>query len=325
MCIMARKIRGLSDEKLRRVIVLRETGSSWVKIQEEVGIDRRTAKRAYEDWERNQSREELKAARKDVAAGEFRNHLHSLIKLAESLLNTLDIPSSPNTTMSAEEVLLNLWQRDIAGEYGAYGLSGGKPETSRILRQNQMLFKSLRAHTHEKDWQTFDEWGNSWDTCIRILAKLRREARETLLNILNQKSNLTDRIVKGCGKKDAVKRMVDGVLHVVWQFLLAGKPDQQFPLVQAMPVGGGRIEVTFGQYNLTEGLIFTEADLAEQVITVCKWAAKNLCIGRKDDMVEPLMNNVNTMRKSIEELAEMLNPLKLGPMILNTRCDLCPA
>jgi len=42
-------------------------------------------------------------------------------------------------------------------------------------------------------------------------------------------------------------------------------------------------------------------------------------------MVEPLMNNVNTMRKSIEELAEMLNPLKLGPMILNTRCDLCPA
>jgi len=322
---MARKIRGLSDEKLRRVIVLRETGSSWVRIQEEVGIDRRTAKRAYEDWERNQSREELKAARKDVAAEEFRNHLHCLIKLAESLLNTLDIPSSPNTTISAEEVLLNLWQRDIAGEYGAYGLSGGKPETSRILRQNQMLFKSLRAHTHEKDWQTFDEWGNSWDTCIRILAKLRGEARETLLNILNQKSNLTDRIVKGCGEKDAVKRMVDGVLDIVWKCILAGKPDQQFPLVQAMPLGGGRIEVTFGKYNLTEGLVFTEADLAEQVITVCKWAAKNLCIGRKDDMVEPLMNNVNTMRKSIEELAEMLNPLKLGPMILNTRCDLCPA
>ena len=322
---MARKIRGLSDEKLRRVIVLRETGSSWVRIQEEVGIDRRTAKRAYEDWERNQSREELKAARKDVAAEEFRNHLHCLIKLAESLLNTLDIPSSPNTTISAEEVLLNLWQRDIAGEYGAYGLSDQKPETRRILRQNQMLFKSLRDHTHEEDWQAFNEWGNSWDTCIRVLAKLREEARKTLLNILNQKSNLTDRIVKGCGKKDAVKRMVDGVLHVVWQFILAGKPDQQFPLVQAMPLGGGRIEVTFGKYNLTEGLKFTEADLAEQVITVCKWAAKNLCIGRKDDMVEPLMNNVNTMRKSIEELAEMLNSLKLGPMILNTRCDLCPA
>ncbi len=322
---MARKIRGLSDEKLRRVIVLRETGSSWVRIQEEVGIDRRTAKRAYEDWERNQSREELKAARKDVAAEEFRNHLHCLIKLAESLLNTLDIPSSPNTTISAEEVLLNLWQRDIAGEYGAYGLSDQKPETRRILRQNQMLFKSLRDHTHEEDWQAFNEWGNSWDTCIRVLAKLREEARKTLLNILNQKSNLTDRIVKGCGKKDAVKRMVDGVLHVVWQFILAGKPDQQFPLVQAMPLGGGRIEVTFGKYNLTVGLIFTEADLAEHVITVCKWAAKNLCIVRKDDVVEPLMNNVNTMRKSIEELAEMLNSLKLGPMILNTRCDLCPA
>jgi hypothetical protein len=322
---MARKIRGLSDEKLRRVIALREAGSSWVRIQEEVGIDRRTAKRAYEDWERNQSREELKAARKDVAAEEFRNHLHCLIKLAESLLNTLDIPSSPNTTTSAEEVLLNLWQRDIVGEYGAYGLSSGKPETIRILRQNQMLFKSLRDHTHEKDWQAFNEWGNSWDTCIRVLAKLRGEARKTLLNILNQKSNLTDRIVKGCGKKDAVKRMVDGVLHVVWQFILAGKPDQQFPLVQAMPLSGGRIEVTFGKYNLTEGLVFTEADLAEQVKTVCKWAAKNLCIGRKDDMVESLMNNVNTMRKSIEELAEMLNPLKLGPMILNTRCDLCPA
>jgi len=322
---MARKIRGLSDEKLRRVIVLRETGSSWVRIQEEVGIDRRTAKRAYEDWERNQSREELKAARKDVAAEEFRNHLHCLIKLAESLLNTLDIPSSPNTTISAEEILLNLWQRDIAGEYGAYGLSDQKPETRRILRQNQMLFKSLQDHTHEEDWQAFNEWGNSWDTCIRVLAKLREEARKTLSNILNQESNLKNTLEKGCGKKDAVKRMVDGVLHVVWQCILAGKPDQQFPLVQAMPLGGGRIEVTFGKYTLTEGLIFTEADLAEQVVRVCKWATKNLCIGRKDDMVEPLMNNVNTMRKSIEELAEMLNPLKLGPMILNTRCDLCPA
>jgi len=317
--------RGLSDKELNEVIKLRQAGVSWLKIQRDTSIDRRTAKRAYENWERNQSREELKAARKDVAAEEFRNHLHCLIKLAESLINTLDIPSSPNIAINAEEVLLNLWQRDIAGEFGAYGLSGEKPETSRILRQNQILYKSLRDHTNEKDWQALNEWQNSWDASIKILAKLRKETYKTLMNILNQKTNLIDMIVNGCRKKDAVRRMVNGVLDIIWQCILAGKQDEQFPFVQTIPLSSGRIEVTFGIYHLTVGLIFTEADLAEQVVSVCKWAARNLYISREKDIVEPLTSNINTMRKSIEELAESLNPLKLGPVILNTRCNLCPA
>lgn len=42
-------------------------------------------------------------------------------------------------------------------------------------------------------------------------------------------------------------------------------------------------------------------------------------------MVESLRNEVRKMEKATGELREMLNPVKLRPMILRTRCELCPA
>jgi len=247
------------------------------------------------------------------------------------LLNTLDIPSSPNTTIGAEEVLLNLWQSNIVGEYGAYGLAEVhrnretyRPET--CLRQNQILFKSLQAHTREKmDWQALREWENAWDTCRGACAKLREETHKTLSNILNQKVELTDRIVKGSRKKDAVERMVDGVLHTVWEGILASKVDQGFPLIRAMSQGDGMTEVVFGEGRLTLGLIFTEANLAKEVVDASKWSARNLWFGIKKEMVQQLVNDVHRMRKAIEELEKRLNPLMLGPLILHSQCELCPA
>lgn len=325
--------RDVSPEELARIIRLRQIGTSWLKIQRETGIDRRIAKRAYEEWGRSQSREELKAARKDVAAEEFRNHLRSLIRLAELLVGTLDIPQPSPDPVSAKEVLRSLLQRDIAGEYEAYGEPDVpyrglaiiyRPET--LLRQNKMLFDSLKAHTQEKLewWETLDEWGKARDTCTTAQGKLTEEITKTLLNILNQKPKLTDRIVKGSGKKDAMERMVDGIVHAVWERILAGNPDQP-PLIEAISRADGMTEVLFGEHGLGLGLIFTETNLAKEVGNTCIWAAKNLCIREKENIVQLLVDNVSTMRKAIKDLTEKLNPLVLRPLILSTRCDLCPA
>ena len=82
----------LSDKELNKIIRLRQDRASWLRIQRETGIHRQTAKRAYDKWERSKSLEELKEARKDVAAQVFREHMESLVILATSLVSNLAVP-----------------------------------------------------------------------------------------------------------------------------------------------------------------------------------------------------------------------------------------
>ena len=92
--------------------------------------------------------------------------------------------------------------------------------------QNKALFESLQAHTCGKvRWQALDEREEAWDTCRKDLIKLQEEAHEVLSNILNEKSRLIDRIAKGSREKDVMKRMVEGVLYVVWDATLNQEPN----------------------------------------------------------------------------------------------------
>jgi len=275
--------RDLSHEELAKVIRLRHENASWLKIQRETGIPRRIAQRAYEQYERSQAREELKAARKEVAAEEFRTHLSLLTGFAESIVLSVCIPASAKEKRDAKEVLSMIWQRDRLHEVDfTPAIDPTERGKRRAALQNQMLFESLQAHTHGKiRWQALDEWEEAWDTCMSDLAKFREEADEVLSNILDQKPKLKDRIVKRSGKKDTIELMVDGVLRVVWSSM-SGKPDLKFPLLRVKSRSDGMTEVLFGEGNLTLGLIFTEVDLAEEVVEATKWAAKNLDIRKYD-------------------------------------------
>jgi len=317
------KRRDLSQDELTQVIRLKQAGTSWVKIQKETGINRRTAKRAYEEWEHSQSRNELKAVRKDVAAEEFRKHLQCLIKLAQSLVNALGIPG-PDEMLSGKEVLLSLWRSDIAGEYGAYGLPdvGGRFQGPEIhLRQNQMLFESLKDHTREKRWDALNEWECSWDKCIRIFGKLRKEAHKVVENILDQEEKgLLDRIEEGNKRKDPIAWMTKAMFIKIREGILDDKLDPESPIVENVARGDGTIQVRpVGIANVS--LNFTDISIAEKVAGICNWAAKNLY---KRDTFKKLADEVKTTQRKIEELQEMLNPLTLVPQILSTRCGLCP-
>jgi hypothetical protein len=312
--------RDVSPQELARVVTLRQANTTWLGIQRDTGIPRRIARKAYEQWERGQAWEELKAARQTVAAEEFRNHLYSLIKLAQLLTETLSVPKLPSERRSAEDILSNLWQSDIAGQYGAYGLPGAKVETQYIVQQNQALFKSLQTHTQEKvNWRAIGKWEDSWNRCTNALAKLEVETQEILQNILKQTPELSSRITKERGREDTVNRMLTGVLYAVWQ--LPSESDQG-SFVQVESRGGGRKAVLFGKDNHDVSLVLTEDKLVKKVVEACEWAAKNLSQG---DSVNTIDREIKTMRGNIEELRGMLNPLTLKPLIFSTRCDLCPA
>ncbi|MBA7659633.1 hypothetical protein ES703_67618 [subsurface metagenome] len=312
--------RDVSPEELARIIRLRQGDTSWLQIQRDTGVSRRIAKRAYEEWGRSQAREELKTARKEVAAEEFRIHLNLMTEFEEDIIRTVCIQSMADDKRKAKDVLDVVWQRDRLHEVDFIpAIDPTEKGRRRVRHQNQMLFESLQAHTYgEVRWQALDEWEQAWDMNREALIKLGEEANE-LPNILGPR--LTDRIVEGSRTKDPLKLMIEGVLHVVWKDGILAKPDQGFPVVEALQ-RGEFTDVTFGKRRLNLGLTFTKADLAEEVAKAGKRSAANLC---KGETALAIAEQVNVMEERIKELEEMLDPLRLRPLILSTQCKLCPA
>jgi hypothetical protein len=68
-----------------------------------------------------------------------------------------------------------------------------------------------------------------------------------------------------------------------------------------------------------------DVKLAKEALSICRWADDNLRKGLKSGLVQKLTDDVCQMQARIKELEESLDELLLRPMILLTRCDLCPA
>jgi len=318
--------RYLSHEELDQVIKLKQAGASWLKIQQGTGIPRRSAKRAYEDWQRSQSLEELKAARTQVAAQEFREHQEHLINLADALVEHLFHRVTFDETRDADKLLDDLWMKDIGEKLESLVSFRNKPEREqrRIVRQNQMLLEALKNHTREKvRWQALDEWKLAWTACVSILAELRVEAQETVANILNnQKPKVKNRIEKSKRGKDIVEEMTRGIVEAVWGGILAEKPEEGYSLIRTRPEGEETTVILFADQSSIVSIRLTENDLAGEVADICRWAAQNLCRG---DLVQQPTGLISAIQARASELEVMLDPLRLRPLILRTRCELCPA
>ena len=340
----------LTPEELDKVIKLKQIGTSWLKIQHETGISRRTAKRAYEKWKHGQSPEVLREARKDVAAKAFLDHLKSLTTLAGSLVTNLSVPHLPELmNKNAEQFFSWLWEQNLLwrGVYTSaetperYNLSQlhvytmgdsqcflmGDPQFN--ILENQLLFKCLHDHTRGEGvrWETLDEWGKARDTCAKIVPKLRKETSVVVDNFLNQEreANFLQRVKQASSEDDPVKRMAETVLKVIWQCILRDELDQVCSLFETVSHGSGTgqlIYVKFGSQTVLTITNSTNMSLAKKVTHICKLAGNNLC---KGEMVQQLHSEVRKMEKATDELRQMLNPVRLTPMILRTRCDLCPA
>jgi len=330
--------RDLTDEELNTVINLRRAASSWVKIQRETGINRRTAKHAYDRWERSKSMEELKEARKDVAAQTFREHMNSVITLAASLVGNLSVPPSlANMEKNTEQFFSCLWEQDLLLRENYIS-----PEVQDNLvriedaqsyrREKELLFESLKTHTCEEiRWEDIldNRWGKARDNCAKIIPKLRTKTSKVVNDFVNQEreANLLCNIREESVEKDPVERMAEAVLGVIWQDILEDELNQEGPrfemvsrpketsyVVYSKPPHRGEVVLAFSGD--------TSKRLAEKVTRICDLAANNL---RRGEMAGSLKDEVRTMKDATEKLREMLNPVRLTPIILRTRCDLCPA
>ena len=322
------KRKELAYDELEKVIRLKQIGTSWLKIEHETGIPRRAAKRAYEKWERSQSPQELRDARKEVAAVEFRYHIESLKSLAVFLAINSSVPSSPNM-INAGQFFSQLWQQDLLQRFSHTDEPHLlKWDSQFSFRENELLFQSLQDHIRGEEgrWSALERWKQACDNSAKVLDKLRKESRVVVTNFLKleRETNLLQMIEEKSHGRNPVERIAETVLKAIWRDILEDKLGQN--LVQMMLEGGGSqcmVRVGYETFFLFNAP--TDTTLAQKITHICNLAVSNLEKGEKSDMVKVLQNEVRIMKKASEELREMLNPVKLIPMILRTRCSLCPA
>ncbi|MCK4354377.1 MAG: hypothetical protein KAW83_03900 [Dehalococcoidia bacterium] len=324
--------RNLSPDELDRIGQLRASKTSWLKIERITGVPRQIAKREYEAWEYSQSKDELKQARIQVATDLFNKHLQQIIGLAEGLVNDIPESMTPGETRDAEVVISDILARWIPSEVKErVCLIPRQQEAERAerrsLRQNQMLFRSLRDHTREKvDWRLLEEWKGGWKTSRAAMNALHSKAEKMVWNILDkQKRSVRDKIEASGVKEDIVANMVAGVVEVVLRGANDNALEKVTQFVQTRPMTEGRGLIVFGELGSATRVELADFDLAEDVAEICRWAANNLSIEERDQHISWYRDGIEAMKEAVQKLEDALDPLMLRPMILRTRCDLCPA
>lgn len=310
----------LTKEELQKVIELREIGSSWVKIQRETGVNRKTAKNAYEDWEHRQSKEKLQQARVQVGTVIFREHLECIVQVAEALFDNLPPSMVFFETRDAETVLGQIWMRDIVGHVVRTGESWERivsmvpferlPERQkqRIIRRNLMFFQSLKEHTQTMRWQeVLKSWRCAWEECLGILTELRSKA-ETMVRQEVENMENRNQVEK------SIANMSKGVVEALWLGTLDGEPKKSSDLV--------RTKVDHVEFGGETQVLIEDEKIARKVAAACKGVIKNLC---KEKSLAELLKNGNQMKTAVEQLEQELDPFVLRRIILKTECSLCPA
>ena len=330
----------VSDEQREKIVALRQKGGKWTEIKEVTGVDRRTAKNVYEKWERSSSIEKLQKVRKEVAAVEFRTHMESVVKLAESLISNLDVVprSIDDMKMNGEDFLKWLWGQDILQRYSSSNrqLDNYTPGDSLSFRirdpriyldEKKLLFKSLRNHTRgEVQWNILDnDWKNARDKCAENVPHLLKDTSQLINNYFKNSNDpkFLEKVKRTTKENNPVKNMTRAIVQGIWHFIISNQLKEK-PLFETVSKGGD-IAIVLKFRGGTSGIFMLSGTdgqyVAENITKICNSAT--IILG-ETNTVRDLRNEVDNIRKASDTLREMLNPLKLHPMILLTRCELCP-
>ena len=311
----------VTRQQIVDMIRLHRQGWSISAIAKSVGCHRQTVRAHLAERQADVLAEEV---RKQALTDDLQKHLNDLIEFAASLRSHLTIPDLPTEHRDAATVLAPLLPKDLPQGLDSASRKARR-EQRQMERQNKMLSMSLREHTREKGWwQAFEEWQQAWDTCIKGLGEeVKKHVPEMVEDLLNQqKANLKEEIEKVTGKEDVLEMIVDGVIWAAWQVATASNPEEELELrnFRVLPVAQ-QLRVTTGSYESRLVFSETEAALAQDVATVCNHALQKLY---PRYMVDEILGMLHRMDEKIEVIDDALDPFILRPLLVRTRCELCP-
>jgi hypothetical protein len=322
------KRRDLSDSELSTVIKHRQDSMSWLAIEKETGMPRRTIKRAYDEWESEQSQKKPDEPRVEDVWELRRKHIDSLIRIAEVLIENISIPDSPSIDMLAKDRLDRIWSNDILQQLPIDKLANNDDRNARIQSMThsfKLLFHSLKTHTKGKvDWYPLSQWSYAWDLCIADLHNLDAQSEKQLNDFFGQTQNLLQDIKRDSGNKNAIKTIVANLRRILWSRITHQQLDSWSPVVQIVALKDRKQGVVWYGRPSDVILRFKEARLAYKTSDIINKVAKNLCLERYLNIIGQLTTEVGIIQGAIEKLSASLSSDVLRPIIEQSRCELCP-
>jgi hypothetical protein len=266
--------------------------------------------------------EELKMARTTVAAEEFRCHLDDLLKMAGSVVDCLRV-LEPMEAVYGSDRFTPVWNADTGVEDRKASVHR---EARRQALRNRMLFQSLRDHTRDQvRWESLREWEDARSTYLERCRALHTEALETIPAVLQGQAGLRQRVEESAYDKNPVGAMAAGVVRCLWGWAQTGKLDDgSIAVRQPLPGVESKEVVLVGGTSRTV-LPFSDGGVAEEAAQVCRTAARELWGKHRRSLLRDMAAAAGVMEKVEIEFERVLDGLVLRPMILRTRCDLCPA
>lgn len=306
------------DQLLDKIFAMRSAGYSWVRIEHDTGVPRRAAKREYDDNQGTRANADLKLARQQVASSQFETHMRDLVSLAHLLLENMHDPAFNITTRADQLIREAFSYTNVRAKKEE--LLHREPiniEVNKTIRQNTLLFDSLKAHTREVvSWEIIEEWKNArdkWSECWAELgAMLPSMIKEISSQILIDISKIS---------KDEMVLIKKGALEAIYHALIdkrLGEVEDYIRLNKNEP----GFSILFNRNESMVTMQRTDQSSGKTVLNLAREIASTLS---DESPVKEMVKALYAMREKRAKLDDMLDELRLIPLILRTRCEICPA
>ncbi|MCK4786439.1 MAG: hypothetical protein KAV87_21960 [Desulfobacteraceae bacterium] len=315
--------RHVSQEDRDTVVRLRKSGAGWLTIQEMTGIPRRTAKGVYNEWQKGQAAEEVITARRQVAAEAFKLHMRDLGALAQAISVNLTDPGL-NDMRNGKQVLDSVLESNIrvfADTESSFSFT--KRDAAATFRQNHILFDSLKQHTQSKvNWDLLDKWSAARDDWHSGREQLEVAVNGLVPDMVNRQSaGSVGSTLKQPGTADKIAR---GIIETTYYALVDNEFEEPDKYIKAKGLQTS-CAILFGGDTSDTELVIEDTKVAVIIAVFCKNIVKELFTQKEPSLTWDMAASLARMRQAHNELTDKLDELRLTPVILQTKCDICPA
>lgn len=308
----------VTDDQARRMVELHRQGESISAISRIVGCHRQTVK-AYLAGRRGDILAD--EVRKQLLTDELQRHLNEVTEFAVSFKSRVIRPESLGEDRDAAAVF-----EPLLGNGLPQGLDSDSQRARRgqrqLERQGKMLLMSLREHNRDQGWwRAYEEWQEAWNTCRDTFRELRREADEEVPNRINKNPSLKAEVERQISEerssrgRGVMERLEEGVLSGVWGAGTTGKPSR-------FKGEDNHITVVLEDRRYYDfGYRSNEVSLVPDMIEVLKLSYETLYQSFNDKSIPEMLHRID---EKIEVIDDALDPFILRPLLVRTRCKLCP-
>ncbi|MBA7567353.1 hypothetical protein ES708_09064 [subsurface metagenome] len=308
----------ITEQQISDMMRLRRQGESISAIARAIKCNRQTVRVYLKERQADVLADEV---RKQQLTDELQRHLNDVTEFAVSFKSCVTVPRSPTEDRDASAVFELLLGKDLPRGLDWESRQARREQRQR-QRRNRMLLISLQEHTRGQGWwAAYEEWQEIWNICLSAIQELRGEADKVVENRINEKPSLKEEVERQSSKRgrdDTVRRIVSDMLLVVWGAATGSEPVEKFEFIEEE----GRIVACFADgtpFPLGHRLI--EVSVSSDMADLYKLAFETLCQSFSDKHIPEMLQR---MDEKIEVIDDALDPFVLRPLLVRTRCTLCP-